>query len=123
MAMIAFLVLAAAVLLGTMLAILHLRVELGRGGALAARGLAWAYRHHRLGCLVLALRDLPSRPPAANTSFAVMSAVLIALAALLGGGILATHLFKRRPAGTLIGIHATIAVCGFVVLAAYLFAD
>jgi len=48
--------------------------------------------------------------------------MLIALAALAGGCILAMHLLKGRRPGTLIGVHATLALTGFVVLAAYLMA-
>jgi hypothetical protein len=47
--------------------------------------------------------------------------VLIALAALFGGGMLARRVMQRRP-GTLLGIHATLAVSGFVMLAACVFA-
>jgi hypothetical protein len=41
---------------------------------------------------------------------------------LVGGGLLAAHVFKRRIAGVTIAIHATLAVSGFVILAAYVFA-
>jgi hypothetical protein len=47
---------------------------------------------------------------------------LLAIAALAGVGILLTHAVKRRRAGSLIGLHAALAVGGFVVLAAYLMA-
>jgi hypothetical protein len=40
---------------------------------------------------------------------------------LVGARFLSAHLFNRRPVGILIGIHATLAVGGFVVLAACLF--
>jgi hypothetical protein len=55
------------------------------------------------------------------SAFGDISAALIALAALVGGGLLAARARKRRR-GTLIGLHATLAVSGIVVLAAYLFA-
>jgi hypothetical protein len=51
----------------------------------------------------------------------MISAGLIAFAALAGGGILVQRLRKRRLRGGLIGVHATLAVSGFVVLAAYIF--
>ena len=47
---------------------------------------------------------------------------MIALAALVGAGLLAARVLKRRIAGIMIGIHATLAVSGFVILAAYVFA-
>ena len=41
------------------------------------------------------------------------------LSALLGVSLLAARLRKRRLPGFQIGMHATLAVSGFVVLAAY----
>jgi hypothetical protein len=114
----AFAILSAAALLGTVLTVLHLRSE-GAGvpnrvarihGLLAIGG---------FGCLLLALRG-PLRGLANGTaSFGTIAAALIALAALVGGAILATHLLKRRIPGVMIGIHATFAVSGFVFLATY----
>jgi hypothetical protein len=52
----------------------------------------------------------------------VIAITLIALAALAGAGLLAARILKRRINGGMIGIHATLAVSGFVVLAAYAFA-
>ena len=74
-----------------------------------------------LGCLLLALRGPPRGLATGTASFGLMAAVLIALAALVGGALLATHLLKRRLPGIVIGIHATLAVSGLVILAAYLF--
>lgn len=111
--------LGAALLLGSVLAFLQLRME-GVGappwplaklhGLLAVGGLA---------CLLLALRG-PQRGLATGTaSFGMVAAALIALAALVGLGMLAAHLLKSRFAVRLIGVHATLAVSGFVFLAAY----
>jgi hypothetical protein len=86
----AFVILAVAVLLGSVLAALHLQTE-GRAAA------PWR---------LAALHGL----------------LLITMAALVGGGLLAAHVFKRRIAGIMIGVHATLAVSGFVILAAYVFA-
>jgi hypothetical protein len=47
---------------------------------------------------------------------------LLVLAAVAGAGLFTARLRKRRLPATLIGIHATFAVGGFVVLAAYVFA-
>jgi hypothetical protein len=39
------------------------------------------------------------------------------MAALVGGLMLAARILKKRPAGILIGVHAVLAVGGFVILA------
>jgi hypothetical protein len=44
------------------------------------------------------------------------------LAALVGAGLIAAHVLKRRIARIMINIHATVAVSDFVILAAYIFA-
>jgi hypothetical protein len=93
-----------------------------RDATLAAGGAAWASRHRRslLPC------SRAARPATGldqgTASFGTIATALIALAALVGGGLLAAHLLKRRIAGIMIGIHATLAVGGFVILAAYIFA-
>jgi hypothetical protein len=118
----AFVILCATVLLGSVLAVLHLRTNgatpppwklAAPHGLLAIAG---------LGCLVLALRGPPRGLDQGTASFGMIAAALIALAALLGAGFLAAHLLKRRLAGILIGIHAALAVSGFVILAVYVLA-
>jgi hypothetical protein len=118
----AFISLAAAVALGTALAMILSR---GRG----APATPWPLRtlHGILGigglsCLMLALRGPPRGEDLGVASFGAISAGLIALAALAGIGILFMHVAKKRRAGALIGLHATLAVTGFVMLAAYLLA-
>jgi hypothetical protein len=118
----AFAVLAAVVALGTALAVIHLR---GR----AASAVPWPLRtlHGLFGiaglvCLLLSLRGPPRGLDQGVASFGAISAALIALAALAGLGVLSIHVVKKRRAGTLMGLHATLAVAGFVVLAAYLLA-
>jgi hypothetical protein len=117
----AFMTLAAAVLLGTGLAVVHLRSEIpapvpGWLGALhAVIGLGG------LGLLALALRGPTCGLDQGTGSFGMISAALIALAALIGGAIFARRLRQRR-ASALLAIHATLAVTGFVMLAAYFFA-
>jgi hypothetical protein len=113
----AFLTLCFALLLGSVLAVLYL--SSGRVPALAAAlhgliGLAGFF------WLLLALRGPPRGLATGTSSFGVVAAVLIALAALAGAAILAAHRLKPRLAGTLIGVHATLAVSGVVILAAYL---
>jgi hypothetical protein len=117
----AFVILAVAVLLGSVLAVLHLQTE-GRAtppwplaalhGLLAISGLC---------CLALALRGPLRGLDQGTASFGLIAIALIALAALVGGVLLAGHVFKRRIAGIVIGVHATLAVSGFVILAAYVF--
>jgi hypothetical protein len=75
-----------------------------------------------LACLVLALRGPPRGLDQGTGSFGIIAAALIVMAALVGGWMLAARIIKRRPAGILIAIHATLAVGGFVILTAYLFA-
>ena len=118
----AFSILGTAVLLGTALFVLHLRP----GQTAAPPPLAALHGLLGIGgllCLILALRNAPLRPGHGTASFGTISAVLIAVAALLGGGILAMRLVKspgkRSRAGALIAVHATVAVSGFVILAAY----
>lgn len=114
----AFTVLGIAVLLGSVLAILHLRDgatpppwPLGAlHGLIALAG---------LGLLGLALRGPPRGLDQGTGSFGTIAAALIALAALVGLAQLAARLRKRRLSGMLIGIHATLAIGGFVILLAY----
>jgi len=117
----AFLILGTAVLLGSALAILRLRTDGAAAPPWWFAGLHGIFAIAGLGCLLLALRGPPRGLATGTASFGLMAAVLIALAALVGGGLLATHLLKRRLPGIVIGIHATLAVSGFVILAAYLF--
>jgi hypothetical protein len=123
----AFIVLGCAVLLGTALAVLHLRTQSGPPASWPAVPWPLAALHGLIGiggliCLLLALRGPPRGLDQGTASFRAIGATLIALAALAGGGLLATRLRNRRRTGTLIGVHAALAVSGFVVLAAYLLA-
>ncbi len=117
----AFIILAIAVLLGSALAVRHLREDASPPpwplGAL--HGLVAIVG---LGCLVLALRGPPRGLAQGAGSFGTIAAALIALAALAGLMQLATRLRKKRPPGLLIGVHATLAIVGFVILLAYVVA-
>ncbi len=118
----AFAVLAAAVLFGAALAIWFLR-----GGTANEPTWQVAALHGIIGiaglcCLVLALRGPPRGLDQGTASFGAIAATLLALAALAGLGILLLRRGKGHRAGTLIGLHATLAIGGFVVLAAYLMA-
>jgi hypothetical protein len=117
----AFLLLSIAVLLGCVLAVLDMR-----GGA--ATPLWWLGAPHGLAalsglaCLVLALRGPVRGLDQGTASFGALSAWLLAAAALMGVSLLGARLRRRRLPGFQIGLHATLAVSGFVVLAAYFFA-
>ncbi len=75
-----------------------------------------------LGCLLLSLGGPPRGVDQGTASFGAISAVLIAMAAAAGAALLARRFVKRWRGGTLIGLHATLAVAGFVILAAYVLA-
>jgi hypothetical protein len=118
----AFAILGVAVLLGLLLAILYLRT--GRGltpprmlapfhGLLAITGFI---------CLVLALGGPHRQAPVGTASFGTVAIVLFVLAILIGGTMFAARLRKKSFSQMTIGVHATLAVGGFVVLAAYIFA-
>lgn len=120
MPMIAFTILAVAVLVGSGLAVQHLRPNASVPWPLAAL-------HALLGvgglCLLVPVLWQPPRGAAMGmASFGLISVILLASAALVGAGVLARQRFKgRRSGGGLIGLHATLAISGFVILAAYLF--
>jgi hypothetical protein len=118
----AFIVLTLAVLLGSALALLYLRNETGAAVPWAVSALHGLLGAGGLVCLMLALRGPARGVEQGTASFGVAAAGLIALAVLLGSGIVAMRFFKRSRAGTLIGVHAAFAVGGFVLLAAYLMA-
>lgn len=117
----AFVTLGFAVLVGSILAIMYLHTK----GAAPPWPLPALHALLAIGgfvCLLFALRGPPRGLETGTGSFGVIAAVLIATAALIGGGIIAVHLLGRRLPEILIGFHATFAVGGFIILAAYLFA-
>lgn len=117
---IALILLTIAVLLGCALAILDMGPAVTRLWWLAAlHGLVAV---GGLGCLALALRGPARGLEQGTASFGTLSAWLLAAAALMGLSLLGARLRRRRLSGFQIGLHATLAVSGFVVLAAYFFA-
>jgi hypothetical protein len=118
----AFAILAAAVALGTALAIIHLRGEAAPKAPWPLRALHGVVGLAGFSCLLLSLSGPPRGSDQGVASFGAISAGLIALAALAGIAVLVVHVVKKRRAGSLIGLHATLAVSGFVILAAYLLA-
>jgi hypothetical protein len=69
--------------------------------------------------LLLALRGPPRGEAMGVGGFGRIAAVLLAMALLAGLAIFAMRLRHRRTPGLIIGIHATIAISGVVILAAY----
>ena len=114
----AFIVLAAAVLLGSVLATLHLRE--------GAAPPPWPFGalHGVIGIGGLALLAFAVRAPQRGLdegtgSFGTIAAALLLLAALTAAGLLRARLRQTRLSGALIGAHATLAVSGFVILLVY----
>jgi hypothetical protein len=117
----AFILLTIAVLLGSLLAVLDMRTgaPTPRWPLAALHGL---FALAGFACLLLALRGPVRGLDQGTASFGMISAWLFGAAALLALSLLTARLRKRRLSGFLIGMHATFAVSGFVVLAAYFFA-
>jgi hypothetical protein len=117
----AFYAIGTAVLLGSMLAVWNLRPQTAPPPwPLAALHASVAIAG--LVVLALALRGPPRGLDQGTGSFGIISAVLFALAALVGVRMLMGRLRKQRPASTLIGVHAMLAIGGFVILIAYVLA-
>jgi len=117
----AFAFLAAAIALGAALAIIYLRREDGAGLPWPLGALHGALGIGGLCCLALTLGGPPQGADQGTSSFGAISTALISLAAIVGFAAFA-HFVKRRRAGLLVGLHATLAISGFVILAAYLLA-
>jgi hypothetical protein len=115
----AFTILGIAVLLGAVLFVMHLR---NTGAADATPWLAAVHGTIGVGglvCLLFALSNPLLRPDQGTAGFGTISGVLLALAALFGAGIFVIRLASKGRVSALIAIHATIAISGFVILAAY----
>ena len=112
-------ILGIAALLGTWLAVMHLRTD----GAVAPPWMLAALHGlvgvAGLGCLLLALQGPPRGLDRGTAGFGTIAAALIAAAAVLGAGFVAARLRGRAPLGLMIVAHATLAVSGFVILTAY----
>lgn len=109
------------VLLGAALAIQILR----RPTHAPSRLLAWLHGIAALlsyGTLVVALIGPPRGAATGTQSFGFVAALLLLLAALIGIVSLVLHRFRRRMPGIAIGIHASVAIFGYVILAVYLLA-
>jgi len=120
MLLLSFWLLLSAGLFGSVLGALHLRT--GRAQPKAAYGVL----HGLLGAVGLAVLLLALRGPPRGVAMGVGSfgrvATIILATTLLAGLVIATMYFRRqRPSGLLIAVHATIAISGIVILAAYTF--
>jgi hypothetical protein len=120
MLLLSFGVLVLTALLGGVLAALHLQV------AAAHSQPSWPLRalHGLLGAsglvtLLVVLRGPPRGEAMGIGSFGLVAAALLALALLTGLAMQVARLFHWRTPHLAIGIHATIAVSGVVILAAY----
>lgn len=116
MLLLAFCLLLTAAILGVALAVLHLRggfppfrIAGALHGVLGAAGLV---------ALLPALRGPPRGKAMGVAGFGTIAAVLFAVALLLGLALLAGR--RRISPIPLIGMHATLAVGGIVILAAYM---
>jgi hypothetical protein len=117
----AFIILGIAVLIGCLLAILHSWTDEGAMPPWWLAALHGLLAIFGLCCLALALRGPTRGLDQGTSSFGMIATVLIVLAALAGVRLLVTRAFKKRITGVMIGIHATLAVSGFVILLAYVF--
>lgn len=113
-----FVILLAAATLGALLMALHLRPG-NPPPALAYGVLHGATATVGLATLLLALRGPPRGVAMGVGSFGRIAAALLIVALLAGLAVLALRLRARRMTGLAIGVHATIAISGIVILAAY----
>src|ERR1700722_19526476 len=118
MLLLSFTLLLTAALLGGVLAAVHLRTES------APPGPVFGALHGLVGiagfvALLLALRGPPRGEAMGVGGFGRTAAALLAVALILAIPIILVRLRHRRIPGIVIGAHATIAVSGVVILAAY----
>ena len=118
------------------LALLAFTIVVALGSALAIqilrhparpplRALAWLHGIAALlsyGVLLVALTGPPRGAATGTQSFGLVAALLFLLAALIGISSLWLHLRRKRMPGIAIGIHASVAIFGYVMLAVYLLA-
>jgi len=117
-----FVILGVAVFLGSVLAVLHLRREGAATPPWPLAALHGLLAIVGLCCLALALRGPPRGLEHGTAYFGTIATALFTMAAFVGAGLLAGRVRKWRIAGITIGVHATLAVSGFVILAAYVLA-
>lgn len=69
--------------------------------------------------LVTALQGTRRGNAGGAGSFGLIAAILLGVALLLGLGLVTARLRRRRTPPMVVGLHATLAVAGFVILTAY----
>jgi hypothetical protein len=109
------------VLLGAALAIQILR----QPARAPSRVLVWLHGIAALlsyGVLLVALMAPPRGAATGTQSFGLGAAILLLVAALIGLLSLVLHYRRERMPGVAIGIHASVAIFGYVILAVYLLA-
>ena len=109
------------VLLGAALAIQILR----RAAHAPSRLLAWLHGIAAVvsyGVLLIALMGPPRGAATGTQSFGVTAAVLLLVAAAIGLLSMVLHYRRKRMPGIAIGVHASVAIFGYVILAVYLLA-
>lgn len=119
MLMASFALLLAAAMIGLVLATIHLAA----GRAVPIPWPAWGL-HGVLGAagfvaLLASLGGPPRGEALGVAGFGDFAAVLLGTALLVGGAILASRLRHARMSILTIGLHATLAIGGVVVLAAF----
>lgn len=117
----AFYILLIAVLVGSLLAVMHFSRTGEKLPPWPLAALHAAMALGGFGLLLLALQGPPRGAGEGTSAFGSIAATLFVVAALFGGGLLAGRLRRRPPGTTLIGLHAMIAITGFVILMAYVF--
>ena len=115
----ALIALVVAVLIGSWLAVLHFD---GRPPARVPWTLALTHAAVALGgfaLLALALQGPRRGADQGMGAFGLAAAALFAAAIAVGLGIFLRFRVRKKGAGALVGVHATLAVCAIVILAAY----
>lgn len=115
----ALLLLAVAVLVGSLLAVLHLSSDKIRKVPWPLAALHALFALGGFAALLASLSGPPRGVDQGTASFDAISAWLLGLAVLFGLLILSARLRGQARAGGLIGIHASLAVGGFVLFAVY----
>lgn len=108
----------AAVLIGSILAMLYIRGPQARPAPWSVAAIHGALGAASLGALIAALRIGLPRTGMGTAGFGVIAAGLYTLALGLGLWLAFAAWRRRRPAGALVGAHAGVAIAGFVLLLA-----
>ena len=107
--------------LGGLLATLHGRASPAAIAAWPVGILHGLFGSIGLIALVFALRGPPHGAAAGVAGFGRIAAVLLAAALMASLPLVLARLRRRPPPGLLIGVHASLAISGIVLLAAYTF--